>query len=88
MGARTIQKNAIIDPGSNFEVFSGFWQGARYGPTVGAFNAESPKRIVTTKKKGKCNFVAKQAFRARICTIFCMREAIYISDGFRMRAGP
>ena len=24
----------------------------------------------------------------RICTIFCMREATYISYGYRMRAGP
>ena len=32
--------------------------------------------------------ISKQAFRARVCTIFCMREATYISDGFRMRAGP
>ena len=33
-------------------------------------------------------WVAKQAFQARICTIFHMREATYISDGIRMRACP
>ena len=49
-----------------------------YGTTVGALNAESPKS----------NLVAKQAFRARICTIICMREATYIYDAFRMRQPP
>ena len=35
-----------------------------------------------------CNLFAKHAFRARICSILCMREATFISHGFRMRAGP
>ena len=62
------------------------WTFSAYGPTVGALIAESPKDFL--QKKTKCNLVAKRAFWARICTISCMRKVTYISDGFRMRAGP
>ena len=57
-----------------------------HGPTVGALNTESPQQtFFKTVKKHK--LVTKNIF-LRICTIFCMREATYISDDFRMRAGP
>ena len=36
------------------------------GPTVGDLNAESPKRSVASKSKKQ--MVAKDTFRARICT--------------------
>ena len=40
------------------------------------------------KYYSKNKMVAKSVFFLQICTIFCMRETVYISDGFRMRAGP
>ena len=56
------------------------------GPTMRTLNAERPKQKMLPKMKKR--MVAKQAFRASICTIFCLREATCISDDFRMRAGP
>ena len=56
-----------------------------YGPTMGALNAESPPNNFATIFK---NMGAKQALQPRIRTIFCMRKTTYISNEFRMRAGP
>ena len=55
-------------------------------PHCGGSQRREPKELL--QKSKTCKLVAKQAFQARIGTIFCMREATYISDGFRMRAGP
>ena len=51
-------------------------------PTMGALNADIPK-IIFPKSHNK--LVAKEAFFLWLCTIFCMREAVYSSNGFRMR---
>ena len=55
-------------------------------PPWGLSTQRAPEELLQTNSK--CYLVAKQAFRARICTIFCMREATYISGGFHMRDGP
>ena len=58
-----------------------------YGPTVGALNAESPKKEPFQKLR-KGNMVTKQVFFLRISTIFCMREAVTISNGYRILPCP
>ena len=60
---------------------------------VGAKNMAPPWGLPTQRApqelfQKELNLIAKQAFRVRICTMSCMREATYISNGFRMRAGP
>ena len=49
------------------------------GPTVEALKAESPKI--------SCPNGHEISVFLRVCNIFCMREAVYTSYGFRMRAG-
>ena len=63
-----------------------YWSPPTNPPTVGAVNAESPKR--TFQKRAQTKFVTEYAYFMQICTIYCMREAVYISYDFRMRAGP
>ena len=58
-----------------------------YGPTVGVLNAENLK-ITFPRNKINRKVVPEYAFFLRMCTIICMREATYISNGFRIRAGP
>ena len=56
------------------------------GPTVGALNAESPKRIF--QKCSISDLVTKYVFFLRISTIFCMRETVIISNGSRILPCP
>ena len=58
-----------------------------YGTTVGALNAESLKRTSSTNFKKQVGSRNKSFF-LWICAIFCMSEAVYISSGVRMHAGP
>ena len=53
-------------------------------PHRGGSQRREPQKNRCNKRKS--NLFAKQAFCAQICIIFCMREATYISDSFRMRA--
>ena len=57
-----------------------------YGPSAGSLDAESPKskQYRNTKKM----LVTKWALSFRICTIFCMREIVYISFGSRILLSP
>ena len=57
-----------------------------YGPTVGGSQRREPQK--NFQQFQKCKLVTKKTFSLRICTMFCMREAVYISSDFRMRAGP
>ena len=43
---------------------------------------------VRIQKNPKSDLVTKHTLRAPIWTIFCMREAIYISHGLRILPGP
>ena len=51
----------------------------------GLTTPRDPKEFL---QQAKSNLAAEQLFQASICNIFCMRKATYITDGFRMRAGP
>ena len=54
-------------------------------PHRGGFQRREPqKNFLKQKTVGREIAV----FLLRIYTIFCMREAVCISDGFRVRAGP
>ena len=57
-----------------------------HGPSAGALDAESPK----SKKQQwtKCFGHEICVFFFPICTIFCMREAVYISHGSRILPSP
>ena len=48
----------------------------------------STPRALKVKIKTKKEMVAKYAFFVRICTIFCIREAVYISYGSRIPPRP
>ena len=65
-----------------------FWLLAFHGPTVGAINAESPKRTFSTKKERRINWSRKRCFFLKICTISCMSEAVTISNGSRILPAP
>ena len=71
----TIRVNCSDEPTVGHQRYLGLMAQPR-----GLSTPRAPKDLCT-------RLVAKLAFWARICTIFCMRGATYISDGFRMRAG-
>ena len=54
-------------------------------PPWGLSTQRAPKELF--QKIPQSKLVVKYAFVLRICTMFCMREATYISDGFHMRTG-
>ena len=56
-------------------------------PHRGGSQRREPQKNVFTNFK-KVSWSQNGRFSLRIYTIFCMRGAVYISDGSRMRAGP
>ena len=57
------------------------------GPYAGALDAESPKSKHINKQR-KHILITKHLISSRICIIFCMREAVYISLGPRILPSP
>ena len=58
-----------------------------YGPTVGGLSTpKAPEELFQKNPKNK--LVAKKKFFLRICTIFCMREAVYIPYVSRILPAP
>ena len=66
------------------------WTSRPMAPPWGSQRREPQNDFWTKKRRNKANskLVTKYAFFTRICIIFCMCKAVYISNGFRMRAGP